>query len=74
MLGWPANFFHGIANGIKFRRVELKDPLRISAQHLLNACALTLESLTTVCECYFHDIAAEVVRLCSWLCRRLVLK
>ena len=41
-----ANFTHQLPNGVNFRSVELEATSGYEAQHILNACANTLENLT----------------------------
>jgi len=45
---WPAEFAYELPNGISFRSVEFEDVFHVQAQHILNACTDTLESLTII--------------------------
>ena len=45
---WPVSFFHEPPKWINFQSVELEDPCAACAQHILDACALTLQSLTII--------------------------
>ena len=44
--GWPTRNAYGLSDGMNFQTVELEDFFGDQAQHILNACAPTLESLT----------------------------
>jgi hypothetical protein len=45
---WPVSLFHGPPKWINFQSVELEDLYGAYAQHILDACAHTLQSLTIV--------------------------
>ena len=45
---WPVGLVHEIPNGMNFRSVELRAFFGGDAQHILSACAHTLQSLTIV--------------------------